>query len=366
MIDALLWSGRALAMLALHGSALIAVVWLLDRIGALRTLAIREWFWRCAVFAGLISASLQLAVVEPLTGHWAVVTKAVATALPTTSEPVTANESSADSLTHAAAPSVATAVTPWPSAPALENTPARSALAPSALVNTPLDRVIAQWPLLVLALWLAAAAMRFVALSRSSVQLRALCQQATSLHRHALLGDAGVVADAMSIAVPRLAGINGVDSPMALPGRLVVLPVWALALPSSQRRALLAHEFAHVQRRDPEWRVAYAGWRALACGIPLLDVALRRLDHLAELQCDDASARVTGEPHALAECLVRVLTNTSIATTSFPPSPPRWRRRIPLFCNVPSACSKEFPCPCPRCPGNCVPPRCWRSPPPCC
>jgi len=66
---------------------------------------------------------------------------------------------------------------------------------------------------------------------------------------------------------------------------------------------VLAHELAHIARRDPSWIL---GARALECVFffqPLLGAARRRLEDLSELLCDARAGRWTGRPEELAGAL---------------------------------------------------------------
>jgi beta-lactamase regulating signal transducer with metallopeptidase domain len=69
--------------------------------------------------------------------------------------------------------------------------------------------------------------------------------------------------------------------------------------------AMLAHELAHLRRRDPLWLSAAQCVRALFPWQPLLGIAERRMRAIAERRCDAMAARVVG-PVAIAECLVEV------------------------------------------------------------
>ena len=106
-----------------------------------------------------------------------------------------------------------------------------------------------------------------------------------------------------AVRAPRLLSLAGIASPMATTGARIVAPSWALeSLDRRQLRAMLAHELAHVVRRDPEWKVASAFWRALFWFLPAT-FAQRRLDDLAELACDAFAVQQTGNAHGVAECL---------------------------------------------------------------
>jgi hypothetical protein len=68
----------------------------------------------------------------------------------------------------------------------------------------------------------------------------------------------------------------------------------------------VAHELAHLARRDPHWL-------ALGCLVerifffqPLNRIARQRLQEAAEYLCDDWAVRRTGSGDSLAACLVKV------------------------------------------------------------
>lgn len=77
-------------------------------------------------------------------------------------------------------------------------------------------------------------------------------------------------------------------------------------LTRAQQEALLAHELAHIVRRDPAWfGLGYLIERVLFFQ-PLNRLARRQLAELAEVACDDAAVRWTGARLALASCLAEV------------------------------------------------------------
>ncbi len=93
-------------------------------------------------------------------------------------------------------------------------------------------------------------------------------------------------------------------SPLVGPRGVVCLPDWCLAqLQGAQRDAVLAHELAHLARRDPAWRVAARAAACLGWMQPLNLLALRRLDALAEQACDARAARAIADRRAVAEAL---------------------------------------------------------------
>jgi beta-lactamase regulating signal transducer with metallopeptidase domain len=89
--------------------------------------------------------------------------------------------------------------------------------------------------------------------------------------------------------------------------REICVPVRALReLPDDEFRALLAHEAAHVVRRDAVWLMIAAAVRALGWWQPLNLVAAARLRLAMELSCDERAAAEPPERAALARCLVKV------------------------------------------------------------
>ncbi len=73
-----------------------------------------------------------------------------------------------------------------------------------------------------------------------------------------------------------------------------------------EQEALLAHELAHLVRRDPVWFFLCWLIESLFFFQPLNRLARRRLQDAAEILCDDWAVRHTGRDLSLASCLARV------------------------------------------------------------
>lgn len=87
----------------------------------------------------------------------------------------------------------------------------------------------------------------------------------------------------------------------------VCVPPRALAeLADDERRAMLAHEVAHLARRDPVWHLALSLCETACFFQPLNRLARRELGATFELSADAWAARATGERLALASCLARI------------------------------------------------------------
>ena len=95
--------------------------------------------------------------------------------------------------------------------------------------------------------------------------------------------------------------------PLALAGRHIVLPERFLEdLDADEQRAAVAHEMAHVIRRDPAWRIVAAMVEHAFFFQPLNRLARRRIAESAEFLCDQWAVQQTGAPVALAKCLSSV------------------------------------------------------------
>ena len=95
-------------------------------------------------------------------------------------------------------------------------------------------------------------------------------------------------------------------SPIALASREIVVPTRALDLDARQQEAMLAHELAHVVRRDPAWLVLAAVIEAALFIQPLNRVARRGMQEAAEELSDDWAVRHIGDGLHLARCLAEV------------------------------------------------------------
>jgi beta-lactamase regulating signal transducer with metallopeptidase domain len=105
----------------------------------------------------------------------------------------------------------------------------------------------------------------------------------------------------------RLTVASGLASPVALGGNEIVLPPVALAeLGAAEQRSLLAHELAHLARRDPQWLAFGCLVERVFFFQPLNRIARHRLQEAAEYLCDDWAVRRTGSGDSLATCLVKV------------------------------------------------------------
>ncbi|HEX6833317.1 MAG TPA: M56 family metallopeptidase [Rudaea sp.] len=277
-----------LLTIALQSALLLAGALAADRLlGKTRT-AWRELLWRVVLLGAVAIATLQVAV-TPVAGTHRI-------AVPRTTSAGAVEAAKADaaktiSVTSTAPTKAITADNPPPivSAPTLTFSPSRTI----------------DWPRWIVSAWFVGV---FFALARIAIAFLRLLRD---LRGSVALTDARVDAIVTVLAAefgmrgPRVAMLEGLASPIALVGRRIVLPDWALRdLDGPQLRVTLAHELAHLKRRDPAWKLFDAFWGALFWFVPLAWIARRRLDDLAEIACDALAAQHTQDGRALAQCLV--------------------------------------------------------------
>src|SRR6266568_7921618 len=98
-----------------------------------------------------------------------------------------------------------------------------------------------------------------------------------------------------------------ISSPVALGLSEICVPELALSdLGSEQQRSMLAHELAHLARRDSLWLAGASLIERCFFFQPLNRLARRELETTAEYLSDEWAMRKTGSPVALAKCLATV------------------------------------------------------------
>ena len=154
-------------------------------------------------------------------------------------------------------------------------------------------------------LGLASVVVAFVALRRQLAGRRPLAEGTLPTLLEGLRRRAGIERPVRLTVAPR------VQVPMAV-GVLrpeIVVPIKAAQdLPPAHQESLLAHELAHVLRRDPAWRLVALLVERVFFFQPLNRLASRRVAQSAEYLCDDWAARNTRQPLALATCLTEIAT----------------------------------------------------------
>ncbi len=306
MIETAVLESLALAPIAglllafvLHATLLLALVWAIERLGGLKHPGWAELAWRLALFGAFVSVAIEALPMRA--GDPAPVPMALQATVPSSPSPLAAGP-------------VRASIQSATSMPMDETAP--MAIAPRSVSDRPpLALPLASDALIVLlSLWLLGSAwllLRVLHQARALFGLRRRVLREGRPASDALQALAGELAREMRVAPPRLRVLSATTSPMVLPG-LVMLPRWAEGLDRAQQRAMLAHELAHLRRRDPLWRPLQRLALVPLFFHPLAWHAQRRLEALAETLCDRAAAE-RGAGRALAECLAECLARSAQA-----------------------------------------------------
>ena len=292
MIDTL--SSAMLAWLltyAIHSSVLLGVAWVLTRARSWSPGA-SDLIWKTALVGGIVTATVQLRLDLRPAGSMSLRREAPAASLnqhagavanseSETSDAAVANEA------HAVAPTPTSVESPAPSA---EPAPAMSSHGIAVL----------GWALVAAVLALSYAGRRLILVGRIGdrvpVDDPTLIAELERLAREAGLR-----------RVPRLTSTVRISSPIALGVGEICVPETALTeLDAEQQRSMLAHELAHLARRDPLWLALASVIERVLWIQPLNRLARRRIAASAEFLCDEWAVRRTGSNVALARCLAQV------------------------------------------------------------
>lgn len=271
---------------AIHSTALLALAWFLVRVRTFSPAA-SDLIWKTAMLGGILTATAQLRFdVQPrgtvsLLGPVAEASYTAPAPRSDSAEPVGIAEH--ESATTAPASSQATPASVAASTP----------VAPATLA-------VLAWAFIALVLGLSYAARRLILVGRigdrRAVQDGRVLDALGSLSR-----DAGLR------SVPRLTSTVRIASPIALGIREICVPETALTdLDLEQQRSMLAHELAHLARRDPIWLACATLIERILWIQPLNRVARRQIATSAEYLCDEWAVRRTGSGVALARCLAQV------------------------------------------------------------
>lgn len=286
-------AGKAVAWLltyALHSTLFLGLALAASRRLAGRWARLEEAVWRFALVAALATSTLQLAAGwEPVAGRWTLDVASSSTAVSTT--PGTAPRASRPAVSR---PVSRIAAEPVPAAPSW----ASWKVAPRSAVSG------------VLGLWACGALL--LALHWGWLSLR--------LRRH-LKARPEVVGGGMFSLLRQLTAEQGLaedirltcSSRVSVPVALglsrpeICVPPRALShLEPEQQQGMLAHELAHLVRRDPFWLTFSHLVASVLFFQPLNWVARRRLRELSERLCDEWAVERTGRPLSLARCLAEV------------------------------------------------------------
>ncbi|HEX5720922.1 MAG TPA: M56 family metallopeptidase [Thermoanaerobaculia bacterium] len=298
---------------SLHSTLFLCLALLASKRLAGRRARLEEAMWRFALVAALVTATVQLAAGwEPVAGRW------------------TLNAPPAASAMEVASRSASSGAIPARALPV-----SLAARAESPQASLPL------WPFdlrsTVLGLWACGALFLCLRWTGSYLRLKRRLRARPevvgggmfTLMRQ-LSGDLGLA------PLVRLTCSSRVSVPVALGlGRPeICVPPRAIShLEPEQQEGMLAHELAHLVRRDPFW-LAFS--RILAGALffqPLNWVACRRLRELSERLCDEWAVERTGRPLSLARCLAEVAGWSVRSVSSLP---------VPSMADRPSSLAKRI------------------------
>lgn len=278
----------------LHSTLLLGAAWAVSRALAGRSLRLEERLWKAALVGAIVTATIQTGVAS---------LPAVPAAAPALG--------SAD-----AAPAVAPAPAGihGPAAASAVSEPiARSVTGAAATPDPRLSRLAALlpgWQRSALGAWAFGALLLVSSLAVRWARLRVRLRRRRDVEAGAprRLLDRLLETTASRRRV-RLTGSSALPVPVALGvgEQEICLPRRALReLDDRRQEGLLAHELAHLERRDPAWLLLALGIESVLFFQPLNRLARRRLEEIAELQCDAWAVRATGDRVGLARCLTDV------------------------------------------------------------
>lgn len=106
----------------------------------------------------------------------------------------------------------------------------------------------------------------------------------------------------------RLSMSSAVESAAAIGPCEICVSHTLAALGHREMEAVIAHELAHVERRDFMWGIVADAISCLLAAQPLVGVVTRRLRRDAEFICDDVAVSRIGDARAYVETLIRFAT----------------------------------------------------------
>jgi beta-lactamase regulating signal transducer with metallopeptidase domain len=299
--------GHATAWLltyALHSTLLLTLAWLASGSLARRSLRLEEVVWRVALLGALATSTFQVA-----TGWHPVAALRLPAASMASIEKVATP-----------APAATPASLPMPEVSlsrVAELSPAPAAVRRAAVLPVadrpmpvPATSRSAVWMARLLVLWATIAFLLSLRLAFAHLGLRRRLRARLEVSGGTLFRILDRLAPETGISRPiRLTCSTALPVPVAL-GVLrpeIAVPPRALShLSAGEQESLLAHELAHLVRRDPAWLAGSQLLASLLFFQPLNWVARRRLREISELLSDEWAVGRTGEPLALARCLTEV------------------------------------------------------------
>jgi beta-lactamase regulating signal transducer with metallopeptidase domain len=311
--------GHATAWLltyALHSTLLLALAWLASGPLGRRSLRLEEAVWRVALLGALATSTFQVATgwhpVGALHLPAAIVARTATPAALSPTSPIAPTSPTSfykeETLGSASGVSLSRVarVAEVPAAPELRE----AATTPAAEPSSPAPAPEPVWMARLIGLWVAVAFLLSLRLAFAHLSLRRRLRARLEVSGGTLLRILDRLAPAAGFSRPiRLTCSPVLPVPVAL-GLLrpeIAVPPRTLShLSAGEQESLLAHELAHLVRRDPVWLAGGQLLTSLLFFQPLNWVARRRLREISELLSDEWAVGRTGEPLSLARCLAEV------------------------------------------------------------
>ncbi|MEM6991928.1 MAG: M56 family metallopeptidase [Myxococcota bacterium] len=319
----------------IHSTVLIVGVWVLTRVIPRMSLDTKETMWRVALFGGVLTSLVQAGFgLTPLPGNFDMPQAMVAraddsAAVPTVATPTGDEVVDTRIVEHQTGELTITTV--------------REGKGAALVAGSGVPLKPSAWPWVILGLVTAGGLFALGRLALAGRQLNKQLQGRRDVIEDPVLEThLALCAKAELKKRPRLSASSKLRSPVALMNHEICLPERAVdSLSQPQQQGMLAHELAHLLRRDPLWRIGIAAFEAVFFFQPLNHFARRKLNEVAEFQCDDWAARNTGTGVHLAKCLAEVASwldggppQTAIVTAMAGPSSPIVQRITRLLGNT--------------------------------
>jgi beta-lactamase regulating signal transducer with metallopeptidase domain/HEAT repeat protein len=276
----------------LLGVALIIALWFADEHAWL------DLVWKAALLGPFVTASVQVGSgVIPLGGRWPI---GITAPMPAPVEEARAVPT--PPLMAAAPPEPASIRSPTPAI--RRGGRVEQPAAPPVISTGVLGKVAPTWPFVAVLSWLTIGALMLIRFGARVLRLHRALASGPAVSSDDLRQMLVELVDAGDRAPIRLTTSETCAIPLALPGRRIVLPGrFEHQLDAEHQRAALAHEIAHVIRRDPAWRILIGTFERAFFFQPLNRIARAKLCDSAEFLCDQWAVQQTRSPLALARCL---------------------------------------------------------------
>ncbi len=304
---------------ALHSTIALSMAWLLTR--KIGSLSLRDASWKAALLIPLLTTSAQVGLdIQPVTGAFSLA-RPVQTAAAPALELGTLSEPSALDFAEPATIAVdpineirisldAPAITQGEAIASATLTAATDAQPSNGTISRLVSAASSMtWTLGLLIVWGLGALIGLTRLAVARLRLSRVLRRRRDIEDPELLRQLERLRSHARLHRPvRLTWSGEVTVPVAF-GREICLPKEALSrLSGPQLSAVLAHETAHVARRDSWWLLVTLLLERVFFFQPLYSTARRDLQTVAEYLCDDWAVAQTGRKLTIAESLAEVAT----------------------------------------------------------